>query len=504
MLVGANGSGKSTLNKIITGVVRADGGEILLDGKPITLDSPHVARKLGITAVYQELSLIPDMTVEENIWLTHEPLRGLLVQRKAVRQRTQELLALFAGVISPLLVPEAQVRSLPPDERQIVEICKAISIQPRVLILDEATASLDSRQVNRLFDLVQAWQSQGVAIVFVSHRMEEIFRFGSRAVVLRNGSTVGESSMAEASESMLVRMMVGEAAPNLASALQAGVGSANKMASAAAQPGASVEPGKVRVQAQGIRTRVLRGVNVEVRDGELVGLGGLRGQGQEDILMALFGALPSEGDIALSGESVHFRHPREAMDKGIAYVPGERNRQGLLAIRSILENLQLPSWAQYGTPLRMQRAHADADRVAKELQLVMAGLDAPVSSLSGGNAQKVVLGKWLLRTPTLLLLNDPTKGVDVRAKEEIYRLLLGLRQRGAAILLYSSDDDELLALCNRILVLHDGSVRATLTGDTLTKERLIAASMGAANHAGDLPETNRAPAKRAYSGDGAQ
>lgn len=491
VLVGANGSGKSTLNKIITGVVGADGGDILLDGKPITLTSPHAARRLGIIAVYQELSLIPDMTVEENIWLTHEPLRGPIVQRKAVRRRTQELLALFADVTGAALVPDAPIRTLPPDERQIVEICKAISIQPRVLILDEATASLDSRQVNRLFELVRKWQGEGTAIVFVSHRMEEVFRIGNRAVVLRNGSTVGDSPMTEATESMLVRMMVGKSAPDLATALE--VSAAAPLPAAAVEVGSDVRPGDVRVQARNLRTSVLRGVDLDVRDGELVGLGGLRGQGQEDLLMAIFGALPSEGTIRLAGEQVHFRHPREAMHKGVAYVPGERNRQGLLAFRSILENLQLPSWMQYGTPLRMTRAYADAGQIAQELQLVMAGLDAPVSSLSGGNAQKVVLGKWLLRRPTLLLLNDPTKGVDVSAKEEIYRLLRGLRQRGAAILLYSSDDDELLALCDRILVLHDGLVRATLAGETLMKERLIAASMGAAHDETEHVSPNRAP-----------
>jgi ribose transport system ATP-binding protein len=233
------------------------------------------------------------------------------------------------------------------------------------------------------------------------------------------------------------------------------------------------------LQVNDLQTKAVHAVSFDLHDGELVGLGGLRGQGQEDILLALFGALPHTGTVAIGGQMAAYAHPQAAMANGVAYVPGERNAQGLLAIRSILENLQLPSWSKYGFPLRMGEARRDGQRVADDLRIVMEGLDAPVSSLSGGNAQKVVLGKWLLRTPRLLLLNDPTKGVDVGAKAEIYRLLGDLRAAGTAILFYSSDDEELLALCDRVLVMHDGRVRAELQGDALTRANLIAASVGA-------------------------
>ncbi|MCB0131369.1 MAG: sugar ABC transporter ATP-binding protein, partial [Caldilineaceae bacterium] len=470
-LVGANGSGKSTLSKIVTGVVAPDRGRLLLDGNPVTFASPHAARTQGVTAVYQELSLVPDMTVAENIWLTHEPRRGgVVVDQRAVEQRTRTLLDLFAGTVSPGLTPQSTIRHLPPDEKQIVEILKALSIDPRLIILDEATASLDNRQVSRLFELVEQWKAAGRAIVIVTHRMDEIFRIADRAVVLRNGNMVGDLPLSEVTEQTLVGLMTGQETTAPAAAIHAVV---------AGEMDAASQGGGVRLAVAQLQTNLLRGVDLDVRDGELVGLGGLRGQGQEDVLLAVYGALAFHGEIRVSGEPAKFTHPRQAMARGIAYVPGERNAQGLLSIRSILENLQLPSWNQYGLPLRMHRARTDAQRVADDLRMVMAGLDAPVDSLSGGNAQKVVLGKWLLRSPELLLLNDPTKGVDVGAKNEIYRLLADLRQAGTAILFYSSDDEELIGLCDRVLVLHDGAIEAELRGPTLTRANLVAASVGA-------------------------
>ena len=464
-LLGANGSGKSTLGKVVTGVVAPTSGDLFLEGKPVSFASPYAARKKGITAVYQELSLVPDMTVVENIFLGHELTRGgVRLRRKAMRQKTEALLELFRGTVS--VAPYDPVTDLSVSERQVVEILKALSQRPRILILDEATASLDSQQVDRLFDLVAAWKAEGMAIVIVSHRMDELFRVADRAVVLRNGETVGSVLMAETTEAELVGMMVGEAVkPQRFSA--------------------GLEAGKVRLEAHALTTSVLRGIDIKLRDGELLGLGGLQGQGQEDLLLALFGATLYTGGVSLSGQKVTFRHPKDAMRAGVAYVPGDRGHEGLLMIRSILENLQLPSWQRYGLPIRQTKAKADGLAMARQLRLKMASLDAPVSSLSGGNAQKVVIGKWLLRRPELLLLNDPTKGVDVGSKGEFYSLLNDLRSRGTAILFYSSDDEELLGLCDRVLVLQDGRVTATLAGDELTRPNLVAASMGS-GHAGKL------------------
>jgi len=462
-LIGANGSGKSTLCKIITGVVEPDGGRLTLDDEHVTFPSPQTAKNCGIAAVYQELSLVPDMTVAENIWLTHEPLNGgVLVNSKRVEKETRDLLELFAGTYSGDLEPGAPVSTLSPDERQIVEILKALSLNPRLMILDEATASLDAQQVDRLFNLIADWKEEGKAVVFVSHRMEEIMRIADCVSVLRNGETVGTSPIEETDEEELVRLMVGStrAVPE--------------------QPEEVLEPSEAatRLSVSNLQTRILKGIDVEVRDGELLGIGGLQGQGQSDLLLAIFGVIPFEGKMVLGDDEVHFSHPRQAMRKRVALVPGDRASEGLLMRRSILENLHLPSWKQYGLPLSMEKARHDAHRVADTLNLVMSGLSADVSSLSGGNAQKVVLGKWLLRDPKLLLLNDPTKGVDVGTKQEFYHLLGELRKEGTAIILYSTDDQELLGLCDRVLVLQDGAVTAELSGSTLTHSELVRASLG--------------------------
>ncbi|HYO87596.1 MAG TPA: sugar ABC transporter ATP-binding protein [Candidatus Limnocylindrales bacterium] len=463
-LLGANGSGKSTLAKIITGVIAPNEGDLRVDGQPVRFATPHAARALGISAVYQELSLVPDLTVAENIWLTHEPLRFGALDRREMRRRTAALLDLFAGTCKTDITPDTPITALPPDEKQIVEILKALSFEPRLMILDEATASLDSQQVNRLFELVKQWQADGRAVVFVSHRMEEIFRIADRATVLRNGVTVGTRSIAETNERELVTLMI------------------EGMREFERRPAAeTLATMPVRLHVEGLATAVLRGVSLELRDGELLGLGGLQGQGQSDLLMALFGAMPHSGSVTISGKSTRFRHPKDAIGHGVALVPGDRSSEGLLMVRSILENFQLPSWREYGVPIRMKQAANDGAQIAAEMQMVMSSLDAPVSSLSGGNAQKVVIGKWLRRSPKLLLLNDPTKGVDVGAKGEFYELLNQLRDRGTAILFYSSDDDELLGLCDRVLVMHDGAVRAELQGESLNREQLVTASLGAAS-----------------------
>lgn len=460
-LLGANGCGKSTLGKIITGVASPDEGVLTVNGQPTRLNSPKAARRLGITAVYQELSLIQDMTVSENIWLSQEPLLGrAFVNRKSMQAQTADLLALFDGTYQSLK-PNALVKDLPPDERQIVEILKALSQRPNLLILDEATASLDSQQVKRLFELVTDWKAGGMAIVFVSHRMDEIFQVADKATVLRGGYTVGHREIADVTRSELIDMMIKDA-------------SITQVVSE--KPPRKTYP--IRLSVENLSTNRLRNISFDVAEGELLGLGGLQGQGQAELLLTLFGAIPHTGRVQLYGEKVRFNHPREAMQQGVAFVPGDRGSEGLLLSRSILENLQLPSWRKYGFPLRINEARRDALETGADLRLVMSSLDARVDSLSGGNAQKVVIGKWLARNPSVLLLNDPTKGVDVGAKAEFYTLLTQLVEQGTSILFYSSDDDELLGLCSRVLILHDGKITADLTDERLNHADLVNASMG--------------------------
>ncbi len=470
-LIGANGSGKSTMSKVINGVVVLDGGQLLLDGQPTRFTSPQAAKNAGISTVFQELSLIPQMTVAENIWLTREPLNAFgVVDRKAIKTRTEELLALFEGTYKTALHPDASIASLPPDERQIIEILKAMSFDPWLIILDEATASLDSRQVQRLFDLVAKWKELGKAIVFVSHRMEEIFRIADKYTVLRNGRTVGAGSIKDINEQQLIKLMIEKE-------------SALGFLRGEAKTDEKIEK-EVSLEVENLTSGALRGVSFQVHKGELVGIGGLQGQGQRHLLHSLFGDIPYSGTVKLFNKEVRFKHPREAMQGGFALVPGDRAREGLLYIRSILDNMLLPSWRKYGMPLKVSQAKTDAAQTGSSLNLKMAGLDAPVSSLSGGNAQKVVIGKWLMRNPRVLLLDDPTKGVDVGSKAEFYSLLTRLSEEGKTILFYSSDEEELIGLCDRVLVLHDGMIRTELSGSTLTKENLIAASLGAGERLG--------------------
>jgi ribose transport system ATP-binding protein len=461
-LIGANGSGKSTMSKVINGVVALDGGQLLLDGQPVKLSSPQTAKDMGIATVFQELSLIPQMSVAANIWLTREPLTRLgLLDRKMLAAKTEELLALFQGTYKVDIHPEVLVSSLPADEKQIIEILKAISFDPWMIILDEATASLDNRQVQRLFELIGKWKQDGKAVVFISHRMEEIFRIADTFSVLRNGKTVGAGNIKDINGKDLVKLMIEK-----------------ESAFGFARSGSRGVDKPVCLEVKDLRTEALRGIKFSVKEGELVGIGGLQGQGQRDLLLTLFGDIPFSGQIYYNGKSIRFHQPSQAMKHGFALVPGDRAREGLLYIRSILENLQLPSWRNYGFPLKLGRAKKDAGQMGASLNLKMASLQEPVSSLSGGNAQKVVIGKWLMRQPRVLLLDDPTKGVDVGTKAEFYELLAKLCDEGKTILFYSSDDEELVGLCERVLVLYDGGIKTELAGNSLNKENLISASLG--------------------------
>ncbi len=477
-LVGSNGSGKSTLAKIITGVLSQDEGEVYFHEEAVNYNNPMVAQKAGIMAVYQELSLVPSLTVSENIWLANEPLNKTgFINNNLMINKTNELLKLFEGTYQTSLHPEAVVETLPPDEKQIVEILKAISRDPEILIFDEATASLDTNQVSCLFDLIGKLKDDNKGLVFISHRMDEIFRIADRAVVLRNGNTIGDAIISETNVENIVKMMVGTE-EGLTKNLVIEEDVSEK------------ETALVLEDVQNCR---LSGVSFTVKKGELVGIGGLRGQGQSALLLTLFGNEPFSGNITFFGTELNFKHPKKAMSQGVALIPGERATEGLLLIRSILENIHLPNWKNYGKPfLNIKKAKKDANEVASQLNLVMESLDSPVSNLSGGNAQKVVIGKWLLRKPKLLLLDDPTKGVDVGTKSEFYYLLKQLSETGTTILFYSSDDQELLDLCPRILVMQDGIINADLTGEMVTEANLVSSSMGAKTMSNQYEEIEHA------------
>jgi ribose transport system ATP-binding protein len=467
-LVGSNGSGKSTLCKIITGVVAPNGGQLLLNDAPVTFNEPYQALHQGIAAVYQELSLVSTLSVDDNIWLYHEPLKsGLVIDRKLSRQKTRELIQLFEGTVKHTLTPDSIIKELTPDERQIVEILKAISHEPDILILDEATSSLDNRQVTRLFDLIAQWKSQGKAIVFISHKLNEVLRIADRVVTFRNGATVGNFPKEELDEKKLVRLIVGEEVLQIEEQI-------------------SHEPRKEQADRQAdivlgvrnLRSAIIKDISFDLQEGELLGIGGLQGQGQPHVLLSIFGAVPHAGEIQVKQTLRQYKHPSEAMKDGFALIPGDRASEGLLMRTNIFENLELPNWERYGWMLNIPKARRDANATAKSISIKMDSIDMQVSNLSGGNAQKVVIGKWMQRDPFILLLNDPTKGVDVGAKGEFYSLLAELQKKGTSIILYSSDDEELVHLCDRVLVMENGSIRTELKGKTLTQQKLVAASLG--------------------------
>lgn len=466
VLIGANGCGKSTLCKIIAGAVAADAGRLEIDGVPVDFSSPTQAAASKVGAFYQELSLVPTLTVAENILLGREPRRGgglgrLFLDPAAQQRRVEAALARFGEVAGPGLTPDALVSELPADQRQIVEILKVLSQDARILIFDEATSSLDARQVEVFFDIVRALKAEGRGIIFISHRMDEVFAIGDRVTVMRNGESVVTLPLAQTGRDELLRYMVGgEVAADYQRETRAAL------------------PGDTLLQVADLTTGRLSDVSLELRRGEILGLGGLHGQGQSELLRSLFGAVPLRGGrITLEGAALAPKSPADAIRQGIAYVSGDRGRYGVFAIRPVFENLVLASLARDRRPL-VDRAGfvARAMPVLERLKLKFAGLGVPVSELSGGNQQKVVIGRWLATGPRLLLLDDPTKGIDVQAKHDLYRIMEELRAEGVGIILYSSEDAELLGNADRVLVFNGGRVVRELAGDSLTEFALYEAA----------------------------
>jgi ribose transport system ATP-binding protein len=470
-LLGANGSGKSTLSKILTGVVAPDHAEIELDGNPLTVTRPQDAHRHGIAAVYQELSLIPDLTVAANLVLAFEDTRAGFLRRRSDRARAAEVLERFRNAFRGGQLPlDTPVGSLTSGEQQIVEIAKALIREPRVLVLDEATASLYSAQVEVVFDAVRELRELGTLTIFTSHRLGEIFELCDRATVLRNGEVAGEVDLATTDEATLVELMVGS---SLGVGQQVGRG---RRAASDHGPGDAV-----RLRVRGLQTDRLRDVDLEVRAGEVLGLGGLAGQGQSELLNALFGAVRVRGGtLEVDGAPASIARPKAAVAAGLALVPGDRGREGLLPVRPILENLTVPSMRSRARGLgwlSQARERAAATRAGEQLGIKYGSLDDGIMTLSGGNQQKVVVGKWLLTEPRVVLLDDPTKGIDVGAKRELYDVIAHLTEEGAAVVLNSSDDDELLGLSDRVLVFFEGRVVSELAGEHLTRDRLVADSL---------------------------
>ncbi|WP_038474918.1 sugar ABC transporter ATP-binding protein [Fimbriimonas ginsengisoli] len=457
-IVGENGAGKSTLAKLIAGVYRPTAGSLEIDGNPVVLESPRQAIERGIALIHQEPLTFPHLDVAENIFVGHQPISRGGIDWKAMRRRAREILELL-GV---KLDPQARVGGLSVADQQMVELAAALSHDAKVLLMDETTASLTPKEVAELFTIVRRLRAQGRAIAFVSHHLDEIFEIADRITVMRDGEKVAERLPSETSVEEIVRLMVGrDVAATTSVGRKEFVGSPILRVTNLSVAG-KFEP-----------------LSFEVRPGEIVGIAGLVGAGRTDVCRALFGVGPRpSGQIEIGGEAVEIRSPRDAMKHGVAMVPEDRQHEGLLLPLSIAENATLPL-ARKGWR-KPQRERALAKEFADRLRTAYRSVDQPVRQLSGGNQQKIVLGKWLMTSPKILILDEPTRGVDVGAKDEVHRLIQNLVADGMAILMVSSDLPELLALSDRVLVMRAGRLVDTFTASEATPERVMFAATGVA------------------------
>ncbi len=461
-ILGENGAGKSTLIKIISGVLRPDTGELRVNGKPMTFTSPSEAAKAGIVCVFQELSLMPDLSVADNISIADPPRRFGLIDARAQRRRAEELLG---RIKCEDVNPNSLVRDLSLSRRQMVEIAKALGMNPQVLILDEATSALTSRDVETVYDLLAALKANNVASLFISHRMHEVEKLCDTLSVFRNGSHVETFAKGTASDREIVNMMVGR----------------DVETQFPPKPKAGKRSACLSIRGLTWEGR-LKGVNLDVAKGEIVGLGGLDGQGQKELLLALFGVLRGVGgEVLVNGEPKIPSSPYHAKTgkTRIALVPEDRKTEGLMLPMSIGDNLLAASFDKVSKGLFIDRGleNAAVNQGIQKLQIKLGGVDDAVATLSGGNQQKVVIAKWLITDPDIILLNDPTRGIDVGTKQEIYKLIRDLAESGKAILFYSTDYAELIGCCDRTAVMYDGAITTELNGGAISEEALVAASL---------------------------
>ena len=466
-ILGENGAGKSTLIKIMAGVVQPDEGRMTLEGRDIAFASPAEANRSGIVCIFQELSLVPHLTVADNIAISGPPKRLGLIDRRRQRQIAEEALA-QAGAAD--VHPLALVKDLPLSRRQMVEIAKALARKPRILILDEATSALTAADVAKVFIVLKRLRTEGLALLYISHRMHEIAELADECSVFRNGQKVATYDAGAKSDNEVVELMIGREYSHV------------------------FPPKPERLTASAppvLETRSLswmdrlRDVSLGVRAGEIVGLGGLDGQGQRELLLALFGVLRGcGGEIRIDGRSASISSPTAAKNKavGMALIPEDRKTEGLMLPMTVRDNLTFAAFDRISRGGFIDRGVEQRliDEMIELLAIRTAGADIAVGSLSGGNQQKVVIAKWLMNKPRIILLNDPTRGIDVGTKQELYILLRKLADQGAAILFYSTDYDELIGCCDRVLVLYDGSIKRELIGAEITEKALIASALNIA------------------------
>jgi len=468
-LVGENGAGKSTLMKILAGVHQPDAGTVEFGGREVSYSHPIQAMNDGLVTVFQEFNLLPERTVAQNVFLGREPRKGLLLDKRAMSRRTSEILS-DLGV--DFIDPRSRVGSLSVAEQQIVEIVKALSFDAKVISMDEPTAALSDHEVELLYDIIRRLTARGVAVIYVSHRLKEIFDLCDRITILKDGSLVSTDSTAALSTSELVRRMVGRPIQSYYPE---------------ADPGTTV--GQARITLEDAGNEYVDGVSLELRSGEIVGLAGLQGSGRTELAEAVFGAHAfTRGRMILDGRPVRFRSPRAAVKAGVALVTEDRKAQGLALGQSVLDNALLVVRGVFAGRTRASRRAVPG--ILSSLEVTSRGVDQEVQFLSGGNQQKVVLAKWLVTDPAVVLFDEPTRGIDVGAKIAVYTLMRRLAAEGKAILMVSSELPEVIGMSDRILVMRDGILAAELAAGAAEHE-VLAAATGSVETEADVVEDPR-------------
>jgi ABC-type sugar transport system ATPase subunit len=464
VLVGENGAGKSTLMKILAGAIQADEGEIFIDGTLVKIATPQEAQRLGIGMIYQEFTLVPQLTVPANISLGHEPTRGGFVDARAVRERSDRIL----DELGLELPPTVAVSTLSVGTQQSVEIAKALATRARIIVMDEPTAALSDREIERLFAVIRKLRAGGAGIIYISHRMEELGRIADRVTVMRDGKVVATRDAADFPAGEIVEAMVGRRL-------------------AAQFPELPIVPADaaIRLDVRGLtRAEIFEDVSFSVRAGEIVGLAGLVGAGRTEVVRAIAGAdAIDRGEVRIDGVPVRPGRIGEAIEAGVAFITEDRKAQGLVLGMTVRENVTLAHLAAFvdrDLLIDFARERAATQRMIDELQIRTPGTEQIARNLSGGTQQKVVLAKWLLGDARVFLFDEPTRGIDVGAKAEIYKIMLELVARGASIVMVSSDLPEVLGMSHRVLVVRDGRIAAEFSRADASPDRVIAAATGAA------------------------
>ncbi|MFG6081069.1 sugar ABC transporter ATP-binding protein [Paracoccus litorisediminis] len=459
-LVGENGAGKSTIVKILTGIYQPDEGQILVDGAPVHFPTAQAAGHSGVTAIHQETVLFDELTVAENIFIGHAPrTRFGLIDRKAMRDRAGAILRSIGADLNPMV----RLKDLSIASRHLVAIARALSIDARVVIMDEPTAALSHKEIAELYELVEKLKSQGKAILFISHKFDEIFRIADRWTVFRDGQFVGEGLMADVKEAELVRLMVGRSVDQIYPKRPAQIGAPALTVVGYCHP------------------TEFENINFTLHQGEILGFYGLVGAGRSEVMQSLFGITrPSRGACRIGDDVRVIRSTAQAVHAGIVYVPEDRGKQGAVKGLPIFQNVTLPSLARTSRAgfLRLAEEFSLARDYTQRLDLRAASLDQDVGLLSGGNQQKVVIAKWLATKPRVIILDEPTKGIDIGSKAAVHDFMSELAGQGLAVIMVSSEIPEVLGMSDRVIVMREGRIAAEYTGDEMTPENLVRAAVG--------------------------